>query len=367
MEKNEVQIQIQTQVQRWLSRKTTTGSVRQVTGLPIALASDVGIVRSENQDRLVLLRAQVTNEKSFLVGVLCDGMGGMINGKECAELAISFFISSCIVNRQMRLKDRLLNAVNSANNAIYEKYHGDGGTTLSAFILDSDKQIEVINVGDSRIYLTTDMGFEQITTDDTVAGQLKNNFHTPEVSGLLQYIGIGPSLEPHFIELPHIDKISKLLMTSDGSHYIVQETLKRIMMPALPASELAERLINVAKWCGGHDNASALLLTDLPSLFLKTENVYKGTIDIWDSFGEMQLFGVETASPKKTQVISDVSVGPKGDINASVISNTSVLLKDEEPSKNSDNLDDKIKPRKMRQKKETKKEPEQPNLRIDFE
>ncbi|WP_178137951.1 PP2C family protein-serine/threonine phosphatase, partial [Moritella viscosa] len=266
----------------------------------------MGIVRTENQDRLVLLRAQVTSEKSFLVGVLCDGMGGMVDGKGCAELAVSSFISSCIRHRNLNLKDRLLKAVHSSNDAVYNKYQGDGGATLSAFILDSDKQLEAVNVGDSRIYIVTNNDFKQITTDDTIAGQFPNKFLGSEMSHrLLQHIGIGPSLEPHSIDLPCIDNISKILLTSDGSHYIAHDTLKRMISPSLPSGEITRRLISVAKWCGGHDNASALLLTDLPSLFLTSEEVHTGTIDVWDPFGDVQLIGIEKTPPQDPPAASN--------------------------------------------------------------
>tara|TARA_R110002050_G_scaffold292608_1_gene448109 strand:- start:9526 stop:10722 length:1197 start_codon:yes stop_codon:yes gene_type:complete len=305
MEKDEIQIQLQ----RWLSRKTPTGSNRQVIDLPISLASDIGLIRAENQDRLVLLRAQVTSKKSFLVGVLCDGMGGMVDGKGCAELAVSSFISSCIRNRKLHVKERLLKAVYSSNDAVYKKYQGEGGATLSAFILDSDMQLEAINVGDSRIYVTSSNKFEQVTIDDTIAGQLANESLASEMSHrLLQHIGIGPSIEPHSIELPDINSISKILLTSDGVHYIAHETLKSVISPSLPPLELSKRLIHVAKWCGGHDNASVLLLTNLPSLFSSDENAYTGTVDIWDPYGDVQLIGIEKSSPPEEPLLLNKTV-----------------------------------------------------------
>lgn len=291
MEKNDIQIKLQ----RWLSRKTPMSANRQVIDLPVSLASDVGSVRVENQDRLVLMRAQVTSRKSFVVGVLCDGMGGMKDGRKCAELSVSTFISSCILHRKLDMKERLLKAVHSANDAVYNEYQGDGGATLSAFILDSDMQLEAVNVGDSRIYVTANNKFEQVTKDDTIAGQLEEKkMQSSELSNqLLQHIGIGSSIEPHFIDFPDIKNISKILITSDGAHYLAHETLKGILSPSLHAAELSKRLIHVAKWCGGHDNASALVLTDLPSLFNIDEKSHTGTIDVWDPYGDVQLIGIE--------------------------------------------------------------------------
>lgn len=362
MEKDEIQFTLQ----RWLSRKTPMSSIREVIDLPIALASDVGVVRTENQDRLVLLRTQVTSEKSFLVGVLCDGMGGMVDGKGCAELAVSAFISSCIRHRSMDSKKLLLNAVNYSNNVVFKKYEGNGGATLSAFILNSDKQLEAINVGDSRIYIEKDNIFEQVTTDDTISGQLSNRFHDSELSHrILQYIGIGPSLEPHSIEFPCIDKISKILITSDGSHYIAHDTLRRIISPPLPSVEIVERLINVAKWCGGHDNASALLLTDLPSFFLKDEDIHIGAVDIWDPFGDVQFIAVE--APLSQKAITTSKLLLKEDTATSVTDQLEPSSEDEDKSESELKLDNKVERKKRNQKDKTKAAPEKLNLRIDFD
>ena len=79
----------QQQLYNWLMRKSPVSAVRRVAELPIAMASDIGLVRSENQDRAAILRIQLTEGRSSVVVVLCDGMGGMSDGAECASLAIA--------------------------------------------------------------------------------------------------------------------------------------------------------------------------------------------------------------------------------------------------------------------------------------
>jgi serine/threonine protein phosphatase PrpC len=359
MEKDEIQIQLQ----RWLSRKIPPGSIRQVSDLPISLASDVGLVREENQDRLVLMRAQVTSKKSFLVGVLCDGMGGMIDGKDCAELAVSTFISSCIRYRKLNVRERLLQAVHSSNDAVFKKYQGEGGATLSAFILDSDMHLEAVNVGDSRIYVATGNKFEQVTKDDTIAGQVSDEFAGPEVShSLLQHIGIGSSIEPHLIVLPDTESISKILITSDGTHYIPHATLKSIVSPSLSPIELSKRLIHVAKWCGGHDNASVLLLSDLSSLFTSDVDVHTGTIAVWDPYGDIQLIGIDRSySLEESHILNKDSDNNEPEVKTS--SDAKESSDDVVPSDKATNYSK----RKKKPKDDTKKTPEKPQLRIDFE
>ncbi len=58
-------------------RQTTNSAVRRVADLPVALATDMGLVRTENQDRIAIFRVQLTNDRPTIIAVLCDGMGGM--------------------------------------------------------------------------------------------------------------------------------------------------------------------------------------------------------------------------------------------------------------------------------------------------
>ncbi|MEI6267876.1 MAG: hypothetical protein WCP01_03275 [Methylococcaceae bacterium] len=49
----------------WFMRKATNSAVRRVAELPIA--TDIGLVRPENQDRSAILRIQLTANRSSIV------------------------------------------------------------------------------------------------------------------------------------------------------------------------------------------------------------------------------------------------------------------------------------------------------------
>lgn len=360
------QDRIQVPLRQWLMRKSQSGSFRQVTDLPISIASDIGLIRSDNQDRAVVLRAQVSSKKSFIVGVLCDGMGGMINGGECASLAIASFISYCILNRNLNIKDRLFNAVNNANIDIYNEYQGNGGATLSAFALDSDGNFGAINVGDSRIYLVVENELVQITTDDTITGQLKQERNHSQLSNhLLQYLGMGEGIEPHLLNLPEPKNISKMILTSDGVHFIEHKTLQAILLQDASSAELSKRLINISKWCGGHDNASVLLLTDLVSQLFSTEHIHRGLVQIWDSFGDIVLIGVEK-NPPPNELQSKQLADKKKSLKSNQFQNSEKLL-DIKESK----IEKKISKKKTKKKRKSKAKnegtPKKLQLRIDFD
>lgn len=356
--------ELKRQIERWIARKTSSSCVSRIVGLPIALATDVGSVRVENQDRVALVRFQRDNNTSILIGVLCDGMGGMVDGKTCAELVISTFIANCINNSYLDLKMILTKAAHVANNTVFDRYQGTSGTTLSAFVIDNIGNIEGINVGDSRIYITWNDVLKQLTTDDTIAGQLKDRTGTNEASHqLLQYIGMGADLDPHSIDIPSLNSISKITITSDGTHYISRETFRQIVTSNISPKETSKRLIKIAKWCGGHDNASALVVNvnDLISLNPSNEEMSAGLIEIWDSFGEIQFVHKSDFNSQRNKLIEN----PQSSVP------DVAFMSSNDKSKPSDNMNEKRNKNSSRgsklKRKDSSELEEQPNLRIDFE
>lgn len=135
---------ITTNLFNWFMRRTITSSIRRIADLPIAIATDMGIVRTENQDRAAILRVQLTNDKSTVIAILCDGMGGMTDGATCSSLAISTFLSGFIQNKYLPLKERVVISVIEANDTVFEKYKGSGGSTLSAIVIDPKRVLLVL-------------------------------------------------------------------------------------------------------------------------------------------------------------------------------------------------------------------------------
>ena len=281
-------------IQLWLNRPIESGAVREMLNASVAMASDIGNIRPENQDRVVCVQVQVSASTSFIIGVLCDGMGGMTSGANCASLSIATFLSSCIKNQLIPIGQRLITAVEDANNDVYTLYNGNGGATLSAFIFDSDGQFEAINVGDSRIYANLAHGIKQYSKDDTFAGQNADAAGVHLSKGLLQFVGVGPDIKPQLVTFPKIRQIKRLILTSDGAHYIEDSTFKQILNQRTSAAELCKRMIDVSKWCGGFDNTSILIANDVLKIFANTDEtaIPIGTVKLTDAFGEIHFIGV---------------------------------------------------------------------------
>lgn len=288
---------LQIRLQNWLMRRTTNSAVRRVGELPLVVGTDIGILRNENQDRIAVLKMlRPGTSSSFLAVVLCDGMGGMHDGSTCASQAISCFLISCINNLNGELGASAIQAAQDANTAVYSRLEGRGGATLSAILIDSDRGIVGINIGDSRIYSFRNGVFDKLTTDDTIAGQLpeSNQINAARRNELLQFIGVGDGLEPHIINVDRSNDY--LVLTSDGLHYIDNNIIKMILQNAKDPAMAVRRLTELSKWCGGHDNASITVIHPIEIPSIPGED--NETIQIWDPFGELQIVSADSSNFK---------------------------------------------------------------------
>lgn len=291
-------IEIQEQLQKWFMRKTIDSAIRRVGKMPISIGTDIGSVRSENQDRVGVVRFANNLGKEFTVCVLCDGMGGMVEGADCASITISAFFACCYENRNLDPEKMLELSAQHANNLVYAKYLGLGGSTLSAVLINENGNAIGVNVGDSRIYKEkSHYQLNQITVDDTLAGQLNvDNIYSG--NNLLQYIGIGSDLEPHLIEIPENDSLNAyLLLASDGVHFLPHEMLELILFNSKDFALASKRLIELSKWSGGRDNASIITIS------LASYNEFKNLtssniLEVWDPFGELQILLLEGSASR---------------------------------------------------------------------
>ncbi|WP_207835568.1 PP2C family serine/threonine-protein phosphatase [Pseudomonas sp. 43(2021)] len=281
------------QLAYWLSRQTSRTGVRRVAQLDAALGSDIGMVRSENQDRAVVAQGWDSSGRRFALAVVADGIGGMRAGAACASLAVSSCVSAVYDSAQSGVvasEKWLTDAFASANNSVFEQYHGEGGSTLVAALIRPGYPTCWASVGDSRVYISENKSVHQLSVDDTIAGQLDKSIGSPEQSKLLQYVGMGSDLEPHVHALKEGQQ-GNLILVSDGVHYLGKSSdwFERLISFSPDAGSCAKRLIELANWCGGPDNATVVILPTssqqqpIPPAF--------DFLEIWDSYGEVQFFG----------------------------------------------------------------------------
>ncbi len=242
----------------------------------IAIASATGM-RSENQDRVALVR--VSNQASIganvQAAVLLDGIGGMADGASAASLALaSFSIYLAFGDCARGLKSLIMEAAEFANDVVYQRYRARGGTTLTAVLFGRQGAVG-LSVGDSRAYICSKAGLRQLSEDDTLSGHLGNaskkldpwRFPDSIDNRLSQFVGMGEGIQPHLIALPAYDSAESeatLLLMTDGAYFVGQQILEVLLRQKSDPSELAQRILTMAEWLGGNDNASIAVVPARP-------------------------------------------------------------------------------------------------------
>jgi protein phosphatase len=164
------------------------------------------------------------------------------------------------------LKEVLVEAVNLANATVSAVVPGGGTTLICALVLGT--QAYVANVGDSRAYLASAQGLEQITRDHSLVdrlvemGQLTEAEAAshPQKNVLYRAVGQGGVLDVDtFVRA--VPRGHRLLLCSDGLWGMVdEEEMGHIISDAPSPQAACDELVEAANLAGGKDNISVILV-----------------------------------------------------------------------------------------------------------
>jgi protein phosphatase len=141
-----------------------------------------------------------------------------------------------------------------------------GATVVLAVLIKH--HVFVANVGDSRAYVLTSDGIQQITHDHTVVASLIEQGKLtkqeapkhPAHGQLTRNIGDKPTVDA-FLAHFHLSPGDVLLLCCDGLTDVVEEVeTSRIIMEAPTRQEACHRLVNLANSRGGPDNITVVLM-----------------------------------------------------------------------------------------------------------
>ncbi len=237
-----------------------------------AAKSDIGLVRTENQDSFGKFpedNANLYSSKGQLF-IVADGMGGHKGGKEASSIAVKVVNSeyfSSPYDESVALKE----AIEKANTAIFNQSSdksefGRMGTTCSVLVLKDDKGI-IGHVGDSRIYKIENNNIEQITNDHTkVQEMLREGILTPEEarnypskSVLARALGVDENVRIDLIEDIKLKKGQSYILCSDGLAKVIKSEILHIVSNNTP-SDACNILVDLANERGGKDNVTVLII-----------------------------------------------------------------------------------------------------------
>lgn len=235
--------------------------------------TDQGCVRKQNQDAYSMEQL----DRSTLLCVVCDGMGGAKSGNIASNLAVDVFEEE--IRRvwkptltQEQIDQMLQGAVKLANFTVFDQAmqfeEFDGmGTTLVA-VLIRGRHATVVNVGDSRCYKVDKNGIRQVTRDHSLVQlMVERGELTPEVARtypgknfITRAIGTEPMVECDLFHL-EITKGDWFVLCSDGLSNMLDE--QEILFEVVHGTEkqnCCQRLLEIAKNRGAPDNVTSIVV-----------------------------------------------------------------------------------------------------------
>ena len=253
---------------------------RQRQALTYGIASDVGLMRNNNEDACFGMQwhsITVDNRPDFGFFAIADGMGGHLDGERAAGIAVQTLASEMLDKIYVPLLrnfsagdsptvlEALVSASEKANHAVIKGVPG-GGTTLSAIAVIGNLAY-LVHVGDSRAYLIHDNKIEQLTTDHTLVQRLvemkeltpEEAENYPQKNVLYRAIGQNEELKMERL-VRTLPPSGLVLICTDGLWDMLEDDMiKQVALLAASPQEACDSLVKAANDRGGIDNISAIV------------------------------------------------------------------------------------------------------------
>jgi protein phosphatase len=246
-------------------------------GVQAVLRTDVGLVRSENQDfgTYTTPREESSSHPGGRLLVVADGMGGHRGGATASRLAGETVKAQYLGSETYDIAQALRESLTRANARIFTEAQANPdlrgmGTTTSALVVKNN-QAWFAHVGDSRIYLVRGDEIRQITEDHSlVASMVREGLLTPKEAEthprrnvLQRSMGVGEDVEIDVSGPFDIQENDVFILCSDGLHGLVREPeLKEIA--ALPIDQAATEYVRRALSRGAPDNVTVIVAKIVP-------------------------------------------------------------------------------------------------------
>jgi protein phosphatase len=235
--------------------------------MPLISASltDIGLARTENEDRLLCA-------DDLRLYAVADGIGGLPGGAEAAQRAIATLLKEARAAADAGRVPDLAATFIRANLEVLDLGHSFApdtglGTTLTAALVH-DGSLHVASVGDSRCYLFRERRLRLLTNDDTVEQEVAVRRSRGEDvhldaryrNALTRCIGQPMPLDVRVSSYPLRDG-DRVLICSDGVTRMLNDSViaKRLDQISAPAQALGA-IVADALAHGGNDNITGVLL-----------------------------------------------------------------------------------------------------------
>ena len=228
-----------------------------------AARSDVGMVRSENQD---------SGYAGPRLLAMADGMGGHAGG----DIASSTVIGALVdldgeALGSSEASSALLQRISAANDELAEMAKAEPrlqgmGTTLIA-ILRSHNKLVLAHIGDSRAFLARDGKLTQITKDHSFVQSLVDEGRITEDEAighpqrsLVTRVLTGQHDDEPDVTVREARIGDRYVIASDGlTDYVASDTIAELVLAGEPPGTTADRLVELALKAGAPDNVTIVI------------------------------------------------------------------------------------------------------------
>lgn len=239
--------------------------------------------REYQQDAVYVSGSKIlaANKKTRVMGVVCDGMGGMADGGKASQTAIQMMvhgfkqIEKC---SEVNIPAFFRSGIVSIDKTIHDfpKENGKGSGTTMVAVIAEDNKLYWASVGDSRIYIIRGGNMKQVTRDHNywlrlqemvAAGQMTQEeaMSKRQKEALISFLGIGNvslmdiNMQPFEMQYGDI-----VMLCSDGiTKTLPDDQIKKIITADIVSmEEKAKTLVRAAVTNNTHsqDNTSVAIL-----------------------------------------------------------------------------------------------------------
>lgn len=224
-------------------------------------ATDVGLVRSGNEDALAIFPPECY--------MVADGMGGHVAGEVASGLLVRV-VQEYLQGKTSLDANELRSAILVAHKEIQQVARNNAaysgmGTTATIFHIEAGL-LYWAHVGDSRLYLLRNGELVQVTRDHSYVEELvergkltesEARVH-PQKNMLTRAVGMDGKLEVDGGQYS-LEEGDTLLLATDGlMNMVPNEAICRILSEK--TGDKAMRLVSEALAAGGRDNVTVIVL-----------------------------------------------------------------------------------------------------------
>lgn len=252
--------------------------------------TDVGLVRSENQDAFTIQIAPCSENRNSLLAVVADGVGGGMAGNVASLIAVEA-LAEIYRENESSPREIMHRAITTANERINERSDKDAqcrgmATTCTALMVKGNAVI-IGHIGDSRAYRIRDGEIELLTEDHTLPRRLfregliaeeEIEAH-PSGNVLTNALGSRNAAEVDIRSYEILENDSYILC-SDGMYKHVKDYEILNFVNSTELEKIPELFVKLAKERGGDDNITVVVVQSSEDiLYDKTTEIVGNYVD----------------------------------------------------------------------------------------